>query len=502
METSNRLTLANFLTLPAVLCLLLTSLFVHAESEVGEIEYTHGALTGQLQGKTLRLLGKGQTVMQGETLSTGANSFAIVQLNDGTRMTLRPKTVFKVEELNTNAGEENALLSLLKGGFRAITGSISKRFTGVFKVNTRIATIGIRGTEFDARICDDSDCEAENRQLAGRVDSDEAPVIPVIARVALMKGISWASGADGRTRGLRVGEAIFEHDHLNTGINSFLVVAFNDKSRITLTSNSELKIQQHQYSPEEPAKNSSILEFLRGGLRVLTGAIGQLNRAAYRVSTPVATLGIRGTGFDLLCRTGCANRQQGSINQPVEQMRIGQLLGFLLKPVFAQNQNATGLFTRVWSGSVDMLANGRSLLVGANQVGHVQNSQALPRITAFFPPELTRMQGAPRPDNVPFNPEWFSSYKLGDKVPAGLYVNVREGVVLVEGQNGEALPLTENQSGRVGLDGVVYRLDSVPGFQRFDQYPLPKNVSARLEGLMNLTGKPGDTEDEFECKVQ
>ncbi len=501
METSNRIILTTFLTLTAVLCLLLVSLSVNAESEVGEIEFTHGALTGQLQGQTVRLLGKGQTVMQGETLSTGSNSFAIVQLNDGTRMTLRPKTVFKVEQLNTNAGEENALLSLLRGGFRAITGSISKRFTGIFKVNTRIATIGIRGTEFDARICDDSDCEAENRELAGNISSNQARVNPVIGRVAVMKGTSWASGSDGRTRGLRVGEAIFEHDHLNTGINSFVVVGFNDKSRITLTSNSELKIQEHQFRPEEPAKNSSILEFLRGGLRVLSGAIGQLNRAAYRVSTPIATLGIRGTGFDLLCRAGCAS-QQRSMNRPVEQTRIGQLLGFLLNPAFAQNQNTTGLFTRVWSGSVDMLANGQALLVSTNQVGHVQNGQALPRITAFFPAELTGMQGSPRPDNVPFNPEWFSSHKLGDKVPAGLYVNVREGVVLVEGQNGEELPLTENQSGRVGLDGVVYRLDSVPGFQRFDQFPLPKKVSTRLEGLMNLTGKPSDSEDEFECKMQ
>ncbi len=501
METSKQNKLANFLTFLSVLSLLFSSRVVHANSEVGEIEYTRGALTGQLQGEAARLLGKGQVVMKGETLSTGTNSFAIVQLNDGTRMTLRPKTIFKVDQLNTNAGEESALLSLLKGGFRAITGSISKRFKGVFKVNTHIATIGIRGTEFDARICDDSDCETENRLLAGTDENNAFQVKPVIARVAVMKGTSWASGEDGRTRGLRVGEAIFEHDHLNTGINSFVVVAFNDKSRITLTSNSELKIQQHQYNPEEPAENSSILDFLRGGLRVLSGAIGQLNRAAFRVSTPIATLGIRGTGFDVLCRAGCAS-QQSSIYQPVKRTRIGQFLDFLLNPVIAQSDDSNGLFTMVWSGSVDMLTSGQSLLVGTNQVGHVQNRQSIPRITAFFPPELTNMQGTPRPDDVPFKPEWFSSHKLGDKIPAGLYVNVREGVVMVEGQNGEELPLTENQAGRVGLNGVVFRLDSIPGFQRFDQYPLPEKVSARLEGQMNLTGSPSESEDGFECMMQ
>lgn len=500
METSKRIRLANLLTIPVLLCLLLFSLYVHAE-EVGEIQYSSGALTGQLQGQTARLLGKGQAVMQGETLSTGANSFAVVQLNDGTRMTLRPKTVFKVEQLNTNAGEENALLSLIRGGFRAITGSISKRFLGVFKVSTSVATIGIRGTEFDARICDDSDCEAENRELARTKNNDISPSKPVIARVALIKGTSWASGADGRIRTLRIGEAIYEFDHLNTGINSFAVIAFNDKTRMTLTSNSELKIQQHRYSTEKPAENSSILEFLRGGLRLVSGVIGQLNRSAFRLSTPIATIGIRGTGFDVLCRAGCAS-QQGALNQPVDQTQIGQLLRFLLKPAFAQGDNSTGLFTRVWNGSVDMVANGQSLLVGTNQVGHTRNSQAVPRIAAFYPQELIDMEDSPRPDEVPFRAEWFVAHDLGEKILAGLYVNVREGVVSVEGADGEEVHLTENQSGRVNLKGAVFRLNSVPGFQRFDEFPLPRAITARQEGMMNLTGKPASTEAEFECKVQ
>ena len=385
METSKRSRLANLSTLPVALCLLASSMFVQAEVEVGEIEFSRGALTGQLQGQSARILGKGQVVMQGETLSTGINSFAIVQLNDGTRMTLRPKTIFKVEQLNTSAGEENALLSLIRGGFRAVTGSISKRLQGVFKVSTNVATIGIRGTEFGARICEDNDCEAENRQLASAASDDAAPARPVIARVALLKGSGWASGFDGRNRPLRVGEAIYEFDHLNTGINSFAVIAFNDKSRMTLTSNSELKIQQHRYDPEKPASNSAILEFLRGGLRLLTGAIGQLNPAAFQVSTPMATIGIRGTGIDVLCREGCGI-QQRSLNQQVERTRIGQLLRFLLKPAFAQSNNSNGLYTRVWSGAVDMRANGQSLLVGSNQVGHIPNRQAIPRLAAFSRP--------------------------------------------------------------------------------------------------------------------
>ncbi|NNE62951.1 MAG: hypothetical protein HKN34_02600 [Gammaproteobacteria bacterium] len=498
MDMLKRLNNAEVMIIPVLLCLFLSLRDAAAEVEVGEIEFSRGALTGQLEGESVRLLGKGQVVMQGETLSTGNNSFAVVQLNDGTRMTLRPKTVFKVDQLNTNSGQENALLSLIKGGFRAITGSISKSLKGVFKVNTGIATIGIRGTEFDARICDESDCDSENRLAENDADESSAADKAVIARVALLQGTAWVSGSDGRTRSLRVGEAIYELDHLNTGINSFLVVGFNDKSRMTLTSNSELKIQEHRYEPEKPSENSSVLEFLRGGLRMISGAIGSLNRAAFEVRTPLVTIGIRGTGFDVLCRTGCAN-SQNSVAEPVEKSFIGRLFNLLLKPAVAQNNNAGGLFTRVWSGSIDMLANGQSLIVGTNQVGHSMNKQAIPRLTSFFPPELTNMQGSPRPDSVPFKPEWFGAENLGKAVPAGLYVNVREGVVLVEGKNGQQLPLTRNQAGRVDLSGAVFRLNRVPGFQRFDQFPLPGNITARLEGLMNLSGKLKTREDDFKC---
>ncbi len=497
MEMMKRLKITGVMLI-SLLCLISGSRTVVAEVEVGEIEFSRGALTGQVDGQSARLLGKGQVVLQGETLSTGTNSFAVVQLKDGTRMTLRPKTIFKVDQLNTNAGEENALLSLIKGGFRALTGSISKRFQGVFKVNTGIATIGIRGTEFDARICDSSDCESENQAISGTDNEASVDDRTVIARAALVKGTAWASGADGRTRSLRAGEALYELDHLHTGINSYLVVGFNDRSRMTLTSNSELKIQQHKYEPDKPSENSSIFEFLRGGLRMISGAIGQLNRAAFQVSTPIATIGIRGTGFDVLCRVGCAN-SENSVSEPVEQTFIGKLLNQFLKQAVAQSNGTGGLYTRVWRGSIDMLANGQHLVVGTNQVGHTVNSQSIPRLTSFFPAELSNMQDSPRPDTIQFNPQWFSSHNLGKAVPAGLYVNVRDGVVVVEGQNGQEIPLTRNQAGRVDLTGAVFRLNAVPGFQRFDQYPLPGNITSRLEGLMNLSGKPKAREEDFEC---
>ncbi|MDX1434446.1 MAG: FecR domain-containing protein, partial [Gammaproteobacteria bacterium] len=41
----------------------------------------------------------------------------------------------------------------------------------------------------------------------------------------------------------------------------------------------------------------SFFSLLKGGLRTITGAIGKLNRKAYQIRTPVATIGIRGTEY-------------------------------------------------------------------------------------------------------------------------------------------------------------------------------------------------------------
>src|SRR5690606_19192386 len=59
---------------------------------------------------------------------------------------------------NVAAEEEgNALFRLLKGGFRAVTGLIGKENRDNYRVRTPVATIGIRGTDFEARFCQ-GDC--------------------------------------------------------------------------------------------------------------------------------------------------------------------------------------------------------------------------------------------------------------------------------------------------------------------------------------------------------
>src|SRR3990172_6051219 len=162
---------------------------------IGETVFARGAVTAQ-NGGEVRVLGKGEAVFKADILTAGPASFAVVKMGDGTRISLRPDSVFSIDEFNAAPGSEAASLRLLKGGLRSVTGSISKQDLDAFKVYTAAATIGIRGTEFDARLCE-QDCAGEG---AAAADGKPAPAADQVARrVLFVRGQMTSTTAAGTT---------------------------------------------------------------------------------------------------------------------------------------------------------------------------------------------------------------------------------------------------------------------------------------------------------------
>ena len=66
-------------------------------------------------------------------------------------MSLQPQTQFKIDNYvfeGRGSQNESAVMSLLRGGFRTITGLIGKTNRDGYKLQTATATVGIRGTSF------------------------------------------------------------------------------------------------------------------------------------------------------------------------------------------------------------------------------------------------------------------------------------------------------------------------------------------------------------------
>ena len=475
------------------LLLLLVQLPVQAATRAGEVSYTRGVLTGQVDNESPRILGKGNQLHNGETLNTGSSGFAVIELEDGSRMTLRPNTSFKIENVDTRAGSENALMRLFRGGFRAITGLISKRKPGAFKVNTSVATIGIRGTEFDARLCEGAECDEENRATG------QAPTRAgkVIGRVAVMNGRASAIDTNQQARALSTGAAIYEQDRLETGIKSFAVVAFNDNSRITMSPESVFQIEEHQYRPESAQDNNAFLRFVRGGLRLVTGLIGKFNQSSYRVATPTATIGIRGTGFDIACDGDCVDNT--ALFNPFRDTVLAQLMDYFVKPVVAAS--GSGMYTRVWDGVIELQFQGGKMPLQSGQVAFLKNAFSKPVIVPDFPVYLRAMGNAPRPDRISIPDDLLSAYD-DQEIKPGLYVNVRDGEVDLAGADGRIVSLFRGQAGRVGLDGATLKLNFIPPFQKFDQIPNPSQLTPRMQRMIKMFGAEGSEKQEFECRLQ
>lgn len=128
------------------------------------------------------------------------------------------------------------------------------------------------------------------------------------AELVLLTGVA-TIGA----RALSVGDRVNEGDTVVTGHNSYANLKFADGGRVLLRPNSEFTVEKYDYAPPSldaapvaaPVAQNAFFRLVRGGFRAISGAI-KGDQQAYRVTTPAATIGIRGTDYEAqLCAGNC-----------------------------------------------------------------------------------------------------------------------------------------------------------------------------------------------------
>mgnify|MGYP002634684945 CR=1 FL=1 len=137
--------------------LLLQTQTVYAEA--GRVVFAYGHVTAESNSGVIRKLNKRSEVESGEIIRTSQRSLVQLRMIDKAFIALRSSSEIKIEQykLGVNKEEDVGIFQLLKGGFRAVTGIIGKRLRSAYKLKTVNATIGIRGTDYTARICN-QDC--------------------------------------------------------------------------------------------------------------------------------------------------------------------------------------------------------------------------------------------------------------------------------------------------------------------------------------------------------
>jgi hypothetical protein len=114
--------------------------------------------------------------------------------------------------------------------------------------------------------------------------------------------------SNGGSRELKQGDFIYVNDEIMTTNRSFVVLQFEDGAKVTVRPDSTLIIEAYLYNGD--AGDEAELNLISGGLRVITGAMAKNNPENYKVRTPVALMGVRGTEFSvILCGEGVCDAE-------------------------------------------------------------------------------------------------------------------------------------------------------------------------------------------------
>ena len=130
-----------------------------------------------------------------------------------------------------------------------------------------------------------------------------AAAFPLASHAAGAASIDFAAGAvtavnvSGVQRPLMRGAEIGNGDTIRTGKGGRAQVRFSDGGMISLQPDTEFRVDEYRYSGKTDGEEKGFFSLLKGGLRTITGFVGRVNRNNYKITTSVATIGIRGTEF-------------------------------------------------------------------------------------------------------------------------------------------------------------------------------------------------------------
>ena len=202
-----------------------------------------------------------------------------------------------------------------------------------------------------------------------------------IGQVTHLSGLLSATKSAGGSKVLSVKSEIEQGDLLTTEADTYARVKFVDGGEVVLRPNSQLKIENYSFQESKPEADNVALSMLKGGLRAVTGLLGQRNKDKVSFKTNTATIGIRGTHFGaLLCQGDCGNIPTASGQAP-----------------------ANGLHVDVTAGSVVLTNQGGQVQLNAGQFGFVANQNSTPSVVppqqgiqVTMPPNIAANRGGGR----------------------------------------------------------------------------------------------------------
>jgi hypothetical protein len=163
-----------------------------AAGEAGQVIFVKGEAARIGADGRREALAMGTLIYPGDTVVT-TDGTAQIRFTDKGLVALIARSRFVVNEYiykGRTDGAEKGFFSMLAGGLRAITGQIGKQNHAAYRLSANAATIGIRGTSFQARVCQ-KDCAADEADGLYVTGGEGAiAVTNAVGEVVLTRGMS------------------------------------------------------------------------------------------------------------------------------------------------------------------------------------------------------------------------------------------------------------------------------------------------------------------------
>ena len=166
---------------PLTTALLLVAASTAYGADAGSVTFATGSVSAERQ--PAESLAKGDTVVVTDFVITAAASRAQLLMIDGARLAIRPNSRLQIDEYVyasapaavgsavVSSDDNSSVISLIKGGFRTITGAIGKQDPADVEVRTAVGVLGIRGTDFAVLLCI-GDCNTAPGVTPGAIVAD------------------------------------------------------------------------------------------------------------------------------------------------------------------------------------------------------------------------------------------------------------------------------------------------------------------------------------------
>jgi hypothetical protein len=144
----------------------------------------------------------------------------------------------------------------------------------------------------------------------------KTPEEGVIGTIVELEGTATVTPDGGEAEPAAIDQHVHLNDTVNTGKESRVFIAFIDDTKMTLSENTKMTIDDYVFDPDNNKDNKARYSVLEGAFQYVSGLIGHKDNPDVKVETPVGSIGIRGTDF-------WGGKLDGEYNVAVNEGQVG-----------------------------------------------------------------------------------------------------------------------------------------------------------------------------------